>query len=210
MGQRLNIEIEVNGETVANCYYHWSAYTTSAIQLTSTILQKYESEIKLADMPDTVKAIKCFEACTNIDFITGKRMSAGLSPGSYEEATKKYKIFKFNKAVSRNAGLIAITEEEMDNTRNWEEGRVEIDFTNEIVRFYVFWDMSIEDFIQDEEDVEEEPEAINDLFNIPSYLNDVTNIPFAEFDDFAKFVCGNYKFLTFDSYGNTCVTTRIE
>ena len=31
MGQRLNIEI-VNGETsLANAYYHWSAYTKSAL-----------------------------------------------------------------------------------------------------------------------------------------------------------------------------------
>lgn len=41
MGQRLNIEI-VNGETsLANCYYHWSAYTSSALGLTRQIIDAY-------------------------------------------------------------------------------------------------------------------------------------------------------------------------
>lgn len=41
MGQRLNIEI-VDGETsLANCYYHWSADTNSALELTKQIIDSY-------------------------------------------------------------------------------------------------------------------------------------------------------------------------
>lgn len=32
MGQRLNLSINKNGKVLANCYYHWSGYTNSAIQ----------------------------------------------------------------------------------------------------------------------------------------------------------------------------------
>ena len=31
MGQRLVVDIELNGKTLANVYYHWSGYTSNAI-----------------------------------------------------------------------------------------------------------------------------------------------------------------------------------
>lgn len=37
MGQRLNISMELNGEVVANAYYHWSAYTRSAAYIVNSI-----------------------------------------------------------------------------------------------------------------------------------------------------------------------------
>ena len=33
MGQRLNIEIKKDSKVLANAYYHWSAYTSSALQM---------------------------------------------------------------------------------------------------------------------------------------------------------------------------------
>ena len=32
MGERLNIEIIKNGETLANCYYHWAGYSNSSVE----------------------------------------------------------------------------------------------------------------------------------------------------------------------------------
>lgn len=45
MGQRLNIEIFNNGQVVVNAYYHWSAYTRSALELTAKVISAYN------DMP---------------------------------------------------------------------------------------------------------------------------------------------------------------
>lgn len=42
MGQRLNIEIVKNGKVLANSYYHWSGYSSSAINLTETIITKFD------------------------------------------------------------------------------------------------------------------------------------------------------------------------
>lgn len=42
MGQRLNIEIVSGGEVIANAYYHWSAYTRSAIGLAKEAIAAYE------------------------------------------------------------------------------------------------------------------------------------------------------------------------
>ena len=41
MGQRLNIEIINDDKVLANAYYHWAGYTTSAISLTETILHSF-------------------------------------------------------------------------------------------------------------------------------------------------------------------------
>ena len=38
MGQRLNIEILKDGDCIANCYYHWGAYTSPTIHLVKEIL----------------------------------------------------------------------------------------------------------------------------------------------------------------------------
>lgn len=37
MGQRLNIEIVDGNTTLANAYYHWSAFTFPALELTAEI-----------------------------------------------------------------------------------------------------------------------------------------------------------------------------
>lgn len=43
MGQRLNIEIKENNKVLANSYYHWSGYTSSALLLTEKILDAIKS-----------------------------------------------------------------------------------------------------------------------------------------------------------------------
>lgn len=55
MGQRLNIEIKSKGKVVANCYYHWSAYTMSALQLTKEIISNFDS---IQDNDDIKRAVK--------------------------------------------------------------------------------------------------------------------------------------------------------
>ncbi len=65
MGQRLNIQIEANDtdtnetEVLANCYYHWSVYTSSAMELVNEIV---DSGIYKLDILDPVeKAIRLIE-----------------------------------------------------------------------------------------------------------------------------------------------------
>ncbi len=119
MGQRLNIQIEANdtdtNETVvlANCYYHWSGNTYSAMELVNEIV---DSGIYKLDILDPVeKAIRLLEA-------TG----AGLAE---DELTDTYNEPKYEKAISRNMGLIAISEEGTNRVAEWEESRVTINLT---------------------------------------------------------------------------------
>ena len=119
MEQILNIQIEANDtdtyetKVLANCYYHWSGYTSSAMELVNEIV---ESGIYNLDILDPVeKAIRLLEA-------TG----AGLAE---DELTDTYNEPKYEKAISRNMGLIAISEEGTNRVAEWEESRVTINLT---------------------------------------------------------------------------------
>ena len=119
MGQRLNIQIEANDtdtyetKVLANCYYHWSGHTSSAMELVKVIV---DSGIYNLDTLDPVeKAIRLLEE-------TG----AGLA---IDELTDTYNEPKYKVATSRNDGIIAISEEGTNRVADWEESRVTINLT---------------------------------------------------------------------------------
>lgn len=135
MGQRLNIQIEANDtdtdetKVLANCYYHWSGYTSSAMELVKEIV---DSGIYNLDILDPVeKAIRLLEA-------TG----AGLAE---DELTDTYSIPEYKLATSRNDGLIAISEKGINITVKWEEARVTINLTTGSINMSdMFYDESDE------------------------------------------------------------------
>lgn len=131
MGQRLNIEIKINNKIQANCYYHWSAYTSSAKFLVQEILT-YLKRCRQKD--PLLKAIRCLE-----------KTDAELTPSELVRAKELYPNTKFKKCTSRSTGLIAITEDGMEDTRNWEEGKVIIDIDNNMLDFDVYWTDKLED-----------------------------------------------------------------
>ena len=119
MGQRLNIQIEANDtdtnetKVLANCYYHWSGHTSSAMELVKVIV---DSGIYNLDTLDPVeKAIRLLEE-------TG----AGLAE---DELTDNYNTPKYKISTDRNMGLIAISEEGTNRVAEWEESRVTINLT---------------------------------------------------------------------------------
>ena len=119
MGQRLNIQIEANDtdtnetKVLANCYYHWSGYTSSAMELVKEIV---DSGIYNLDTLDPVeKAIRLLEE-------TG----AGLA---IDELTDTYNEPKYKVATSRNNGLIAISETGINRVIELQESIVTINLT---------------------------------------------------------------------------------
>lgn len=171
MGQRLNIEITANDKLLANCYYHWSAYTSSAKILTRQILLYLKNSRTTEPL---LKAIRCLE-----------KTGAGLTKFELEDVKKLYPKRTFKKAKDRNTGLIAITQQGMNETRRWEEGRVTVDITNNTLNFDVFFTETIEEFKEDNEEV--------DISKINVSITDPCIITF---DDFLK----NY-----DDYGKDCI-----
>lgn len=134
MGQRLNIEIKNKGQTIANCYYHWSAFTKEALELTKKIIENFDL---FDDDNEILKAVKLLST-------TG----AGLTEESINYMYSNITGFDLNvyikerclrKATSRNDGLINLTIDKMKETRVLEEGRVTIDIENKTFNFYVFY-----------------------------------------------------------------------
>lgn len=89
MGQRLVIDIVKDGEIKANCYYHWSGYTSDALELAEVII---DSDYENLDV------VELFEK-------TGGRLENRKEFKAYYNKTKKERPL----AKSRDDGLICIT-----------------------------------------------------------------------------------------------------
>ena len=156
MGQRLNIQIEANDtdtnetKVLANCYYHWSGYTSSAMELVKEIV---ESGVYNLDILDPVeKAIRLLEA-------TG----AGLAG---DELTDTYYAPKYKVSSDRNKGLIAISEEGKKSTVKYEESRVTINLTTGSI--------NMSDMFYDETDVfsrADRETKLKNLYELKADLN---------------------------------------
>lgn len=148
MGQRLNIQIEMDipdsseSKVLANAYYHWSGYTSSAYELVKQIADSDYCNVECTIMDPVEKAIRLLEA-------TG----AGLTK---DEFTDEYPESKYKLSTNRNDGLIAISEAGMTETQKWEEARVTINLSTNMV------DMGGVYFL-DEIDEEEEEETTEDI-----------------------------------------------
>lgn len=176
MGQRLNVEI-VNGETsLANCYYHWSAYTGSALNLTKQIIDSYYDSEAIVGLK---MAIELLEA-------TG----GGVNETEREEIQKqpeKFGSFEFKDCTSRNNGLISVTESGKEETRKWEEGRVTIDLDTETFCFDVLSYDTIEDYTEYCDESFNE----NAFEKLPECPFDLCRVPFDKVDDLIDFVENN-------------------
>ena len=156
MGQRLNIQIEANDtdtyetKVLANCYYHWSGHTSSAMELVKVIV---DSGIYNLDTLDPVeKAIRLLEA-------TGSGLAG-------DELTDTYYAPKYKVSSDRNKGLIAISEEGKNSTVKYEESRVTINLTTGSINMS---DM-VHD-VTDEFSKEELETKLKNLYELKSDLN---------------------------------------
>lgn len=172
MGQRLNIEIK-NGEAeLANCYYHWSAFSNSALQLTKKIVDAYNCSDKNISL----------QLAVNILQTTGAGIS--LSERLYMiRESKGFDDIVFSNAIDRNRGLIFITKCGMNVTRRWEEGRIDIDLASETFFFNVLWTYTKEEYMSE---FYEPGDPTADEFVECPY--DISAIPFEKVDDFIQFV----------------------
>lgn len=188
MGQRLNIEI-VSGETsLANCYYHWSAYTISALLLTKAVIDAYTDYD-----PDINHGLQMA-----IDLL--ESTGAGINEAEKREIQKQPNTFghlKFKDCVSRNSGLLAVTENGKEEIRELEEGRVTIDLAAETFCFDVLCKDSFEDYVEyywDERQEEIQKQMFFDeaaFEKLPECPFDLCSVPFDKVDALIDFVESN-------------------
>lgn len=160
MGQRLDIEIYKDAMSFlyANCYYHWSAYTMDSLLKVKDIINQWES---IKNDPEKTKDelllgyhLLCIDDATfDIDESVPKYKEDGTRNYAFKTVVKcaglceqSFRLMKllfpkeeFKKAVDRNVGLISIHPNDVQSTRDWEEGRVNIDLDAEEFSFDLWW-----------------------------------------------------------------------
>lgn len=176
MGQRLNIEIKKKDKVIANCYYHWSGFSNSSLELAKLIIDKFDTVHEENDVIEAIMLLQLTGAGITRPAIS--YLYKNIPNFDLEEEIKTnnpWGEYKLHLSKGRDEGLIGITEKEMDDTRRWEEGRITIDVTNKTFDFEVFGKT---DELYDDLPVKE--------------LKDFKykNIKFEEIDEYIKYIKG--------------------
>lgn len=178
MGQRLNIEIVKNEKVLANCYYHWSGYSNSAVNLVTQIIKKYEY----------IKKYKVEKYIKKQDLLFAIRLLEETGAG-FNDIDNTRKILEdetmnlqINKCKGRNEGIIEISKDGIKENRYWEEARVTIDIKNKTIDFDAIDEYSKEQF---NEDYDEEEQKELDIRQIDRNFK---NIKFEDIFDLKAFI----------------------
>lgn len=184
MGQRLNIEIVKNGRVLANSYYHWSGFSNSAINLVIQIIQNYEY-IKKYNVEKYIKNQDLLLAIRLLEETGAGLNNTDIARNILKDETMNLKL---KECQGRNEGIIGITQEDIEKTRAWEEGRVSIDIENKKIDFDVIEEYTLEELKNDYDE-----EEIKEL-NIKKIDKNFKNISFEDIFELKAFIDkANYK-----------------
>lgn len=161
MGQRLIITVRQNDEDVAKIYYHWGSYTYSALRQTKEIIgciYNHEDE--------TIKAMQL----RLIKFLEDNGGGIKGDESEFEYIQKMYpnEIFKRD-GYSRSNGLIALSEEGMNDLQSWSEGDITIDLDTDTVENTVYgWYSNIDEYNEERKEWDDDFECytLEDLKDI--------------------------------------------
>ena len=170
MGQRLTIQIFENKnseQSIATLYYHWSAYTESALDKLKTFYNNYRHYFKIQQIdqkllqlhPTPFEAVKQYDELDNI--VTSIYQAVIETGGGYasdeaENAINLYPAlntyYKPNHSVHRNNGLVAFTEERQNELYSWSEGNIDLYLDEQEFQFNVYssYDMNdLREYLED-------------------------------------------------------------
>ena len=187
MGQRLIITVNKGGKDIAKIYYHWSAYSISALQETRDIINVlYDDTNKIKDLK-----LRLIRLCEQ----NGGGIDGGENSSEWKYIKQLYPKETFKKDnISRNYGLIALSEDGMKNMQTWSEGDIYIDMDIDMVTNYVnFTCESIDSYNKDRKEWDEDftPKTLNE---IPAIENDLTEFSVFDIEDVI------YELKSFDGY----------
>lgn len=177
MGQRLNLEITKKNKVVANAYYHWSAYTVRAYELTAmayNFIKYNKGSIK----DPKLLAIRALEA-------TGAGVpdwQEGESELKRLRNIRKYSTTEFAQFKDRDEGIISCFLDSIKDTEDWAEGTVTIDLDTESICFTVFSFYDSPNDIKEWDESFKEEDAV--VFNY-----DFSQLSLGELSDIVSAVC---------------------
>lgn len=161
MGQRLVVTIQKDERDLCKIYYHWSAYSFSALKETQAIVNCIYNHKEETEKELLLRLIRfCEENGGGID---GKEEEFKYIQSLYPNETFKKEDY------SRNYGLIALSEKGMQDLQNWSEGDVTIDIDEEKIYNGVYC------YYETLEEFNEEMQECDDEFK-PLTLDDITDI----------------------------------
>lgn len=143
MGQRLVVTIEREKKPLAKLYFHWSAYTGDALYITRDIVHCIYNHKEETDKEMLLRLIRF---CEN----RGGGIDGGDSGEAWQYITAMYPGETFESdGISRNAGLIALNEKDMNEMQNISEGDVYINLDEDAIDFCVYSGYeSLEEYIE--------------------------------------------------------------
>lgn len=141
MGMRLVVTIKNGDKRLCNIYYHWGAYTYSALLQTKKIVDCIYNHVDETEDEFLLRLIHFVEQ-------DGGGIAQGKDSREWKYITKKYPHEKFKEeGIGRNDGLICLSNDGMDDSQSWSEGDLEIDLEEYTIHNYVVWSYeSIDDY----------------------------------------------------------------
>lgn len=188
MGQRLVVTIKSTGEDLCKMYFHWSAYTISALMEVRDMMEEFPIETKSKEDAILYFIRYCEEYGGGID--------GGMGSKEWNYITNKYPNYKFkSENINRNRGLIAISEDGMDEMQSWSEGDIYIDLDEMTVHNELFWYYDdIDEYNRELADREDEPitlDKIPEVGEIGDFdLEDIDDV-IANLENITDYVCRN-------------------
>lgn len=181
---------------LANCYYHWSAYTTSAAYTTIGIMEKLEQPGQPARSNITTAVQQLCRAVhalmdTGATFDPEEKQAAltilhMLYDTAYpDEPDVAHDINNLmvtlnndTKDVDRVDGMIAVTNDAIVDNASWSEGDVSISVDDNTCNFGVIWHLEPNEYDPDDYDKED----LKNPTKLPINLNDDLDL-----DDMRRF-----------------------
>lgn len=174
MGQRLVITVKGFGKDLAKIYYHWSAYSISALREAKELLDCLCEDYKVTEKELQLRLVRFCEQ--NGGGIQGKDSEIDYIKKMFPGETFK------TEGYSRNYGLIALSEEGMADLQEWSEGDICIDFDDDLIHNNVFYYYScIDEYNQDRKEWDDEHEDLS-LEDVPDIGCNLECFTFCEID----------------------------
>lgn len=161
MGQRLVVTIEQDKKAIAAIYYHWSAYTYSALYETQKVVDCIYSHKDETESELLLRLIRFCES--NGGGIRGV-------DDEFEYVHKLYpnETFKTDD-YSRNNGLIALSKHGMNDLQGWSEGDVYINLDTDQIDFCVYSGYEdIKEYVEERKSWDDDFDE-NEMKNIPTF-----------------------------------------
>lgn len=174
MGQRLVVTINHQGKDLAKIYFHWSAYTVSALWETQKIVNCiYNHE----DETEKELQLRLIRFCEE----NGGGIRGDDAEFMYIKNRFPGEDFK-REDYSRSNGLIAISERGMQELQFWSEGDVIINLDEDLINFGVYAGYeNFEDYIEERKEWDDDFEGLT-LEEIPDIGYDLGYINIEDLD----------------------------